>query len=115
MTKVGREVSQLKGRVLKGKVGGGSEVRTQRFVHDEGDDSATGRRGWGGGGGWGCGIQVVQDGAVGFITARVQPRVQSTRKASDKTPSHIQNTKYSNSKVNSQCGIQKRGGGGIKE
>ena len=42
LTKINRQVSQFKGRMLKGKVGGGGEVRTQRLVHDEGDASTTG-------------------------------------------------------------------------
>ena len=34
---VDRQVSQFKGRKLKGKVGGGGEVRTQRLIviHDD--------------------------------------------------------------------------------
>ena len=40
LTKVDRQVSQFKGSMLKGKVGGGGgEVITQRLVHDEGDAS----------------------------------------------------------------------------
>ena len=35
MTKVDRQVRQFKGRKLKGKIGGGGEVRTQTLVHDE--------------------------------------------------------------------------------
>ena len=35
MTKVDRQVRQFKGRMLKGKIGGLGEVRTQRLVHDE--------------------------------------------------------------------------------
>ena len=35
MTKVDRQVRQFKGRMLKGKIGGRGEVRTQRLVHDE--------------------------------------------------------------------------------
>ena len=49
-------MSQFKGRMLKGKVGGGGEVRTQRLMHDKGNASVAeewGRR-------W-FGIQVVQD------------------------------------------------------
>ena len=34
LTKVDRQVSQFKVRMLKGKVGGGGEVRTQRLVYD---------------------------------------------------------------------------------
>ena len=32
---VDRQVSQFKGRKLKGKVGGGGEVRTLRLIHDD--------------------------------------------------------------------------------
>ena len=46
LMKVDRQVSQFKGRMLKGKVGGG-EVRTQRLLHDEGDAYATGGGGAG--------------------------------------------------------------------
>ena len=54
LTKVDRQVSQFKGRMLKGKVGGGGgggggAARTQRFVHDEGDAYTAGGRGAGGG------------------------------------------------------------------
>ena len=34
-------MSQFKGRMLKGKVGCGDEVRTQRLMHDKGNTSAT--------------------------------------------------------------------------
>ena len=37
LTKVDRQVSQFKGRMLKGKVGDGGEARTQKLLHDEGD------------------------------------------------------------------------------
>ena len=37
LTKVDRQVSLFKGRMLKGKVGSGDQVRAQRLVHDEGD------------------------------------------------------------------------------
>ena len=41
LIKVDRQVSQFKGSVLKGKVGGGGgEAITQRLVHDEDDASA---------------------------------------------------------------------------
>ena len=49
LTKVDRQVSQFKGRMLKGKVGGGGEVRTRRLHHDESDTSAAGGTGTGGG------------------------------------------------------------------
>ena len=52
LTKIDTQVSQFKGRMLTGKVGGGGgggEGRTQRLVHDEGDVYTAGGRGAGGG------------------------------------------------------------------
>ena len=52
LTKVDRQVSLFKGRMLKGKVGSGDQVRAQRLVHDEGDVPT---------GGTGAGNGAVQD------------------------------------------------------
>ena len=42
LTKADRQDSQFKGRILKGKMGGGGgEVRTQRLMHEERDAYAT--------------------------------------------------------------------------
>ena len=64
--------------MLKGKVSGGDEVRTQTCAKwrrwKEGKGGSQGRNGG-------------KISTFGFITTRVQPRVQSIMKASDKNPS----------------------------
>ena len=60
LTKVDRQVSQFKGRMLKGKVGGGGEVRTRRLHHDESDNPPRAEQG-----------QVVVRYSAGACSARL--------------------------------------------
>ena len=75
LTKADRQVSQFKGRLSKEKADGGGEVRTQTLVHDERRQKMVRYSG---------GARSAR--LIGFIIARVQPRVQSIMKASDQNP-----------------------------
>ena len=76
-------MSQFKGRMLKGKVGCGDEVRTQE-THARQRQYLCHR---GMGAGDGSVSRWYKIGTLGFITTRVQPRVQSIMKGLDKNPS----------------------------
>ena len=92
-------------------MGGGGEVRTQRLVHDEGDDSATGGRGTGGGAvsRW-CKMAHLASSPLGCSQgSSPQGRRQTKPRLTYKT----QNTQTVRWIVNVE--FKKEGVGGIKE